>query len=501
MFKKINELNLNRFFKIQGKERQLIFTVTVLLVLSVNILLSGFSLRYDASAGKAYTLSDSSKKVLHSLDDLVNINFFASSDLPARLIPLKTDVTDTLTEFKKEGKGKLQLNIIDPKKDENSLKKVREAGIPELQFSQLEQDKYAVSTSYFGISLNYGGKQEVIPQVTDLENLEYNLTSAIYKLTNKELVRVGIVGQTNSANPNEDPVLNFRKILGQQFNVESLDLSPEAKPKKIDPAYKLLFVFDSASREYSRDEINLLKNYLNNRGKIVFFTDGVWVSEQLTTAKANHNLFLLFKDYGITLENDLILSTSAELVNFGGNDLSLLIPYPFWFKTNNFNPKITYFSNVSQLTFPWGSSLKLEKKNNFDSQELVKTSNRSWLQKDNFVLNPQEIQAPSENDYKEFVVAAESAKKNGGRIVVIPSSRFVLERYLSANTGNLEFVLNISGNFASGGALSGIRSRAVSFYPLPDLGAPQKDMFKYINILFLPVLFSLWGIVRLLKRR
>lgn len=501
MFKNLKNLKLIKFFNIQGKERQIIFVITITLLIVINLLISGINLRYDASFGHAYTLSNSTKIILRDLDDVVNVKFFVSSDLPARLIPLKGDVIDTLSEYKKEGKNKIILKIVNPKKDETTAKEARESGIPELQFSQLEQDKYAVTTAHFGIFLSYGGRNEVIPQVTDFENLEYNLTSAIYKLVKKDLPKVGIIGEIPSANPSEDSLVSFKKILGQQFSLESVNISSESTVKTIDSSFKTIFVFDNNQKEYSSEELKLLREYLNKKGKIIVFADGVWTSEQLETTPAKHNLFSLLQDYGINIEKNLILSTSAELVNFGGGQVSLLVPYPFWFKTNNFNPQISYFSNVNQLTFPWGSSIKLEKKTDIETKELVKTTNRSWQQKDNFMLNPQEIEPPGDKDLKEFLVAVESSKKNAGQLVVIPSSRFILERYLGAGTDNLEFVLNIASNLASGGALSGIRSRAVSFYPLPDLQNTQKDMFKYINILLLPILFGLWGFFRLIRRR
>lgn len=501
MFKNFKQFSLVKIFKLQGKEKQMIYVVVIAIFLVINLLLSSLSLRYDASFGQAYTLSDSSRKIVRNIDDIVNIKFFASSDLPARLIPLKTDVIDILSEYKKEGKNKIQVKILDPKKDENAAREARSSGIPELQFSQLEQDKYAVTTAYFGIGISYGGGEEVIPQVTDFENLEYNLTAAIYKLVKKDLPRVGIVGQADSSNPNEDNIASLKKVLGQQFGIENLDFSSQSEAKAIDSAVKTLLVFDTNSKKYDEQEIKLLKEYLDKNGKAIFFVDGVWVSDELSTTSADHRLFTLLEDYGIKIEKNLILSTSAELVNFGGGQISLLLPYPFWHKTNRFNPKVSYFSNINQLTYPWSSSLTLVKRAGTETKELVKTSQRSWQQKDNFVLNPQAIPEPDQKDLKEFIVAAEALKKDRGQIVVIPSSRFVLDRFLGAGSGNLEFVLNIVSNLASGGALSGIRSRAVSFYPLPDLPEGQKDMFKYLNILLLPVLFSLWGGFRLMKRR
>jgi ABC-type uncharacterized transport system involved in gliding motility auxiliary subunit len=91
--------------------------------------------------------------------------------------------------------------------------------------------------------------------------------------------------------------------------------------------------------------------------------------------------------------------------------------------------------------------------------------------------------------------------KNGAMVVVIPSSRFIKERFLNQQAGNLDFVLNILNEAAAGGALSGIQRRAVSFYLLPPLSEQQKDLAKYLNIFLLPLLLVIVGGVRLAKRR
>ena len=491
LLKKIQKINLVKAFNLKQLKISVICTLAIGAFVIFNFVLSPVSfLRYDLSFGKAYTLSASTKKILKNLDDVVTIKFYASSDLPTRLIPLKNEVTDLLNEFKKTNKGRMNVKVLDPKKDQNAAQEVKELGLPELQFSQLEKDKYAVTASYFGIVLSYGDKREILPQVTDTESLEYNLTGAIYKLTKKETIRIGILGQQDNFNPNEDALSQFKKVMQQQYNLSFLDVSSKSAAKVIDTTYKTILVFDTTKKEYDPQEIQAIKIYLDNGGKAIFLVDGVWVEDNLLTAPAKHNMFSLLSDYGIKLNTNLVLSMSAELVNFGTGMVSFLSPYPFWLKTNMFNIKTSYFSNIQQLTFPWVSSL--------EGNALVKTTKQSWEQKDNYMLNPQSISQPQQSDLKEFIITAESKDK---KLVVIPSSRFLLDRFQTRNSGNLEFVLNIVNDYASGGALSGIRQRAVSFYQLPELPDNTKDIFKYANILVPSLLFGLLGAFRLMKRK
>ncbi|MDO8609762.1 MAG: GldG family protein, partial [bacterium] len=469
--------------------------------IGINVLLSFFPLRFDYSYGQAYTLSNSTKNILKKLDNNITIKFYASSDLPTRLQPLKTEVSDMLSEYKKQNTGKITYKILDPKKDQTAGTEVKEFGIPELQFSQLDKDKYAVSSSYFGIAIINGDKNEILPQVTDIESFEYNITASIYKLTRKEMVKVGIIGQEESFDPQNENLSILKNVLKQQFDLSFIDISSKSKLSEIDSSYKTILIFDTTKKEFEEQEMALLKKFIQNKGNVIFFVDGVWVGDALDTTPAKHNLFSLLQDYGVKVNNDLVLSTSAELVNFGNNTISFLSPYPFWIKTNNFDQKSSYFSNISQLTFPWASSISVEKKQNITVNELIKSTNKSWLQSGTFELNPQKISQPQANNMKEILLGVDVQKKNEGKILVISSSRFILDRYMTRISDNMEFILNSVNNFASSGALSGIRQRSISFYPLPDVTDNEKDMMKYSNILLLPILFAIFGAIRLIKRK
>ncbi|MCX7881064.1 MAG: GldG family protein [Patescibacteria group bacterium] len=499
--KKLKKINLVDFFKLEKVETNLIIFLTLVVFVLINILVANLSIRFDFSVGQAYTLSSSTKRILKNLDDLVSVKFFVSSDLPTRLLPLKNEVLDFLNEYKKTAK-KINFKILDPKKDEKALTEAQEIGLPALQFSQLEKDRYQITNVYFGIVISYGDKKEIIPQVSDLESLEYNITSAIYKLTKKELDKVAVLGREQKFNSQEDELLSFKKTAEKQFILDFIDVSTSSANKKIDSFYKTILVFDNNQKNYNNQEISAIKDYLKNKGRAIFFIDGVWVLDNLQTSEAKHSLFnLLATDWGIELKKNLVLSTSAELVNFGNELIQFFTPYYFWLKTANFNNKSSYFSNIQQLTFPWTSSIKLKDKKNFKYEVLVKTNKSSWEQKENFILDPQNIPQPEKKETKEFNLVVEAENKDGGKIVVIPSSRFILERYLTRTSDNLEFVLNVLNNLASAGALSGIRQRAVSFYPLPELSEVQKDLFKYLNIFLLPSLLALVGGIKLIRTK
>lgn len=458
----------------------------------INLIVYFFVLRFDFSKDKSNTLSSSSKKIIKSLDKKIEIKLFISADLPTRLIPLKTDLLDLINEYQKESKSKIVVKIVDPKKSTEAKEEASSVGIPELQFSQVDKDKYAVSTTYFGLLISNGDKKEVIPQATNLETLEYDITSAIYKITKKELSKIGLVGSGINYNSGEDEILTLKKVLEKQF-----ELSPmgDINSNNLNNQIKTLLLFTSEQKKYSTPEVDLIEGYIKNGGKVVAMVDGVSIDENnLTTSSADENLLNLFSKFGINLNKNLILSLSSQIIN-------LLIPYPFWINTTNFDIKSPEFSSINNLIFPWVSSISIDSKNpNYKTKILVKSESSSWEQKENFTLSPNSILMPQKKDLKEFGVIGMS-EVGSGSLIVIPSSRFIKEQFLSRNSNNLSFILNLVNSLASDGALSGIRSRMISNYPIKDMPDQTKDLIKYLNILLLPSILLLIGVSKTLKRK
>lgn len=467
------------------------------------VLFSMFPIRLDFSKGKAYTLSAATKKIIQNNNKNIDINLYASSDLPTRIIPLRTDVVELLQEYRRGGKN-IKTSTVDPKKDTATLEKVKQLGIPELQFSQLEQNKYQTSSFYFGIVLSSNGKNEIIPQVSDFQNLEYNITSAIYRLTRSEMPKVAIIGEIGGY-IQQDPLATLKSTLAQQYTVENVDLSAiksEEDLKKFLGDYSTIILIDNGTNKYTSEQIQLLKQFYESGKSILVFAGGAKIDEQtLSVTQADHNINELTASYGAQIDYNLVLSTSAEYVNFGSATSQFLAPYPFWIRSNLFDSKSGFFTNIQSVSFPWVSSLTLKKSSSVSVTPLIMSSNRSWIQKDNFSLNPNSIPQPTQKDLNQFVLGALIKNKKGGEMMIIPSSRFLYEQYMNKDQGNLEFLFNAVNAVSSNGSLNGIRSRIVSIYPLPDMSDTQKDISKYTAILLFPILWGAYGVIRLLKRK
>ncbi|HNS95065.1 MAG TPA: GldG family protein, partial [Candidatus Woesebacteria bacterium] len=323
---------LTKYLHIQNTSRDIVVGASIVLLVAVNILISGVSVRLDLSRGKAYSLSASTQKILASLKDPVEITFFLSDNIPSSFLTTKNQVNDLLVEYRR-GSSQVSLSYVDPRKQGQQA--AQEYGIQEVQFSQLAQDEYAVSSGYFSIGVQSNGQKIAIQQL-DPTNLEYTITSIIYKVSQPEEVTVGLAGiapsfggQFGASSPESFNVLT--QILGQQFTLANFDGANESAE------YKTLVVLDGLSSPLTDEMTEQIDAYVKEGGKIIAFTSGVDIGEDMMAASRESKLAPLVSSFGMRVNTDLVLSNQAEIVNFS-NDFFNRGKYPFWLMTNVFNP-------------------------------------------------------------------------------------------------------------------------------------------------------------------
>ncbi|MCX7996142.1 MAG: GldG family protein [Patescibacteria group bacterium] len=513
------KLSLTKLFGLARYNKPYIFAIAAVAVLALNILITPFAIRIDLSRNRANTLSEGSQKLVRALKKPVTITFFVSDDIPTQLLPLRQEVSDLLAEYRRVSWGKVDIRVLNPKTDDDAREEAAQQGIQEFRFSQIQQDKFNVSTGYFALLVSYDQQKRPILNLNDTANLEYNITSAIYSVTRDQTPKIAILGgepRFGGFGQQSDPLTQIRQILQQEYTLEPLSLTePQTEPpvegvptptpvaKSIDSGIKTIVLLPSRNPAgYSDVEIEQLSDYLNRKGKIIALFDGMGVNQQiLATESGSLDLANFAKNYGIQVRPDLVLSESAEVVNFGGDVQQFFVPYPFWIRTAAFTGDSGLFSNVGYLNFPWTSSLKVTETPGINTRVLVRTETGSWVQEGTFTLDPQAVLQQRPQNTGQYDLIAEAVIKDKGTLMVIPSSRFINPQFLSRESGNLNFFLNVLSNYASDGVLSGIRSRAIQSYPLPNLPDAQKDLVKYLAMLALPVLVGAGGAFYLIRRK
>ena len=523
--------------KISASTNLLFFVLIIVgFLVLINFLAMRHFSRVDLTKNKLYTLSDSSIKVASTLDDIVKVTCYFSKNLPSYVVPLKQQVNDLLDEYRAYAKGNIRIEFFDPTEDPALAQKLRFMGIPQVQLNIMEKDQASAINVYMSVAVSYEDKQEVIPFVKDVNNLEYEITSSILKVIRKETKTVGfLTGHEEHALRGDYQTVH--KVLTRLYEVEEVTLSAgQHVPNHIN-----ILVVAGPNRLTEQDKY-AVDQHIMKGGKVVFLIDIVTIPPE-GAAQALYresNLIDMLENYGVRVTKNLVLDQFNMLITFQTGYTILRAPYPFYVKVvkeeNGFNPDNPIVNQLSSMVFPWVSALEPLKNTHKDLQftVLAQSSQHSWLQKGMYDLNPLQQFMPPPEDIKPYPLAilvsgkfksffadkevprvkksAEEEKtheekqetikqcEKGNQVLVVANARFINDNYAEI-PGNIEFFLNAIDWFTWGKDLIGVRSRMVLDRTLPSLSEQQKTAIKFANLGGVPILLALFGIIRVYIRK
>jgi gliding-associated putative ABC transporter substrate-binding component GldG len=509
-----------------GSAATLLLIVAILLVL--NLISVNLFARFDLTEGKVFSLSKASKDVVRSLDDRLIIRMYFTRDLPPPYSSHARYLRDQLEEYSTYAGGKLKLEMIDPGQEDKELEAQR-YGIPPLQVNVVEDDKIEMKKVYMGLVLLFEDRKEVIPVVQTVSGLEYELTSAIKRLSARMLPSIGfLVGKDG---PDLDADLTFlNQALARQYKVEKINLD---EGERIGADVRVLVVLGPKTK-LSGYEKYWIDQFVMRGGKLAFLLNHIQVDIQQGTAeRQNLELEDFLANYGIRINDDLVIDLQCNRIGVsqrqGSYTMQNIVNYPFFPIATEFDENSLIVKDLGTVCFNFASSLdsSLASSKGIQFDPIVWSSEKSGVQAAPFDINPfkefgREDFAPgglilaatlqgsfrsnySDKDISEiqaevgFVdsVLTESPET---RMVVAADADFIAERNVRG-TDNLAFFLNVVDWLSQDEALIAIRSKQVSPRPLKEISAGTKKLVKYGNTFGLPFLVILFGVIRWQVRR
>ena len=509
----------------------------------VNFLSSRRFLRADLTEDKRYTVSKATKNVLKSLDDIVTITVYFSTE-PAHVARTRRDVRDVLDEYEAFSK-KLQIDFIDPADfDDTQKQELRFKGIPEVQFNVRREDKLEIVNVYMAISVGYSGKEEVLPVVRSTSNLEYELTSTILKVTTKEAKTVGFLTGHDEYNINAQTQGNqqFRALLDKnaqgQYNLTTVNLQTG---EPVDTSVTTLIVAGPKQAFTEREKYEI-DQFIMRGGKAIFLVDPITMQPgTLQGTPLSTGLNDLLEHYGVKLGNNVIADHKSHdtRVPFQQGPFTVFQSYPYFIQIVDFSKEHTVTNQLENLTLPWTSSLEMLTNENVKATSLAKTTELGQSIQGFYNLMPSHgipqtdlqvytVAAALEGKFKSFYADKEipaiasdanaNGENDGGtspptqdaedrttitesaetQIVVVGTAQFLTQ----LRSDGVNFFLNSLDWLTLGDALIGIRSHTITDRPLREALGFERNFIKYMCTIGIPLLVVVFGLIRyLLKRR
>ncbi|MDP2736207.1 MAG: GldG family protein [bacterium] len=499
-------MNLNNFFKKAN------LSLTVVIVIGILVVLNFFSYnifyRFDLTQNKDYSLSMASKDTAANLKDIVSIKVYFSADLPSQFLNLRQEVGDILDEYANYSSGNIKVEFIDPKDDEALAQELYMAGIPQLQFNALEKDKYQVINGYLGMLIKYGEKSQAIPVIEETKDLEYQITSAIKKLTSAEIANIGFWQGNGAADATQEVGAAYEK-LGEIYNISLVNYAAD---KKIPDDLDTLIII-GPKEKFNDDELKAIDVFLMSGGSLVILADGVNVEQGLLSSKNDVGLNKILESYGLKLNENLVLDINNGMASFSQGFVTFSTNYPYWPKVikSGFDQNDPAVSMLESLVLPWASTIDVmsDKAKDMEISYLALTSPQAIAVADNFKLQPQaEISDGVRGKFNlavsltgKFTSPFNNTSSGSGHLILVGDSDFIRDNFLQNYPDNLVFFQNVIDGLSLGNDLISIRSKGVTDRPLKEISESVKMAVRYANIFGLTIIVVLFGVIRYFLRR
>ena len=158
----------------------------------VNYLASSLPARLDVTAGSIYSLSSGTKAMLAKIEEPVVLDLYFSKDatgLPIAYKNYSARVAEMLRQYVRASRGRLTLNVINPRPDTPAEEKATAAGLTP-QVSQQGGEQF-----FFGLTVTQADQQKNIPAFTPQREqfLEYDLSKLIYGVQQLDKRKLGLL--------------------------------------------------------------------------------------------------------------------------------------------------------------------------------------------------------------------------------------------------------------------------------------------------------------------
>ena len=490
------------------------------LVLGILIVLNFISIRLfgrlDLTSQGVYTLSDASKKLVGSLDDRVTVKAYFTEDLPAPYNNNRRSVLDILNDYKAYSKGNLQYEFINPQ-GEKGEQDAQQQGISPVQVQVVNEDKLEVKRGYLGLVLLFEDKKEILPVVQNLSTLEYDISSALKRLTSKAKKKIGYT--TGHGETEISAMRQAYQAEAQQYDLAPVDLS-KGEPVPADLSALLVIAPQNRFQDSAQFQID---QYLMRGGKVAFLLNRVNANLQMRMGQPmDLGLDDMLQHYGVRVNPDLVRDAQCANISVmqqqGGFTFQSQVPFPYIPVASNFNKDNPIVKDLQGVILHFVSSLDTSgaASKGLRSAVLVRSSKHSGRQTGMFMIDPFQrytaadlaedgipLAAIVEGSFKSFFAgkqpAAVVSTSPVTRIIVAGDGDFMKDEMLG-NRGNLTFFANIIDYLADDAGLITIRSKNVATPPLDQVSDGTKRVLKYTDLFGPPALIIAYGLFRWRRR-
>jgi ABC-2 type transport system permease protein len=381
------------------RRNSLIFLLLSALVLVLlNVVGRFWFLRFDHTAEKRYTLSETTRNQLKQLDDVVFFKVYLEGEFPAGYQRLHDETRELLDEFRAYGGDNIQYEFVNPSDNPNEKQRyelytqLTKKGLQPTTLSETAKDEVSKKLIFPGALVSYKGREVPLSLLqvqmgsdqdmvinNSVEGLEFEFTRAIDRLKGETKPRIAFV--SGHGELEEIWVRDAVRALSEYYEVERRRMNGTFK--SLD-GYKAVLIAKPDSLFSDKDKF-ALDQYIMKGGKVLWLLDGALAdmdslkNKPVTYGVANDvNLSDMLFRYGVRVNPDLVMDLQAAPIPMitgmiGNQPQRALLP---WYYTPLVVPtsKHPVVRNLSGIRLEFASSLDTVEVEGVHKEILLSTS-------------------------------------------------------------------------------------------------------------------------------
>ena len=473
--------------------------VVALLVLGVNLLGSYLRGRIDLTTGNLFTLEEGTRELLGELEDIVEVRLFASTELPPELQLQLRDVRDLLADMENAANGNLRVSEVDPDDDPDAVTEAEELGIYPVEFNVMREDEFDIRRGYYGYAIRYADRSEVVPIINRTDDLEFRIASTIYDMTTTESVGIGYLQGFGAQRLGDVPGL--MEDLGQRYEMRAVDLESDSADV---PSDLEILVVMGPTMPLDSSAVRRVREFIDRGGATLMMLEPVSIGEESPIPTPfRSGLEPLLADRGVSLSPNLVIDLAAhQNVNMGTQGFfQVILPYPLFPVAQPAEPH-PLTSGLNQLLMPWAGAIEISDSTNV-TRLWQTTEAGALLPPGRPIMPDQDWSVPQEELAVRTLAVAVTPPEGDtrGRMVVVGDADFVAQQFVQSSPNNFAFLANSIDWLAQDEALIRIRSKDRTPPTLVFESDTTRNVLRWGNLVGVPLLFVLFGVLRVSGRR
>ena len=509
--------------------------------------------RFDVTADKRFTLSETTKNILSEIKTPLYITIYLEGDFPSEFKRLQTETRQFLEEIISENSN-IIIHFENPDDQREALIK---KGMMPSQLTVQEEGKFSEAIIFPWAEINFEEKTTLVSLLPSaiaisqeqqlekaIENLGYSFSNAIHAISQKKTKNIAII--TGNGELQDIFQYSYLSEVAKKYKLAKFTLDSVAS----NPAQTLedLATFDLAiiakpTEQFNEKEKFTLDQFITNGGKTLWMIDNVQAEQdslsnggKMLAYPLDLNLTDLLFSYGIRINTYLIKDLYAAKIALATGNIGNQPQFQnfdwFFHPLVNGNPTHVITKNMLPVRLQFTNQIDILQ-NNLKKTVLLQSSVLTKKIGTPSIIELQSIaEEPKEEEYqhgnqlfavllegkftsayknriKPFATSLFKANSNDNKMIVIADGDVGKNQLLKGNPydlsrdkwtnetfGNKDFLLNSIDYLLDDVGLMQLRNKTIKIAKLDQQKAyKERTFWQFFNVILPLILLASFGII------